>query len=553
MSDEVQKLKDEISQAAAEEEQLFPPPPPPAEPAPPVFTPQEIDDAFARNEFGDAMLAVKLLRGKYCFDNTAKLPYRFNGIVWELDVNNSYMLEMEKLSPLYYGKLQEAQKTVGELKSTGADKEEIKEAKGLVKAYAGRIKQLDSTTRAKKVFEHASSGDGRIGISGREWNTNPLLLPCTNCVVDLETGKMVPGRHDQYFNKTTGTEYLGMHFEAPLWDDILDKALCRDEELKEYFLHSLGCAVLGWQTKDFFVAYGPQSNNAKSLIYDTLMKVIGAFSLVFPVTLLTEKNQDKDADAPSSQIGSFDGIRFAVSSEANASQRFDFGKVKEFTSGGDKVRIREHYARHFKEFSFAHTPVLHTNRIPTTRGVDKGFYTRMRVLPFFAQFIKPEDGPADPANNIYHRIPRSVLEEQLLREYPGILAMCVRYARKVVLLGDMPPPPTCVTKHTDEYKEDQDLVGAFLRDCCEMSESNEEQMKMIYAAFFCWCVQEKKIHEKKVWAMRTLSDELRVRPGITRRESNKVFYGGIGLTNHWEGEAIMHLAREDKRRKVEKD
>ena len=102
-----------------------------------------------------------------------------------------------------------------------------------------------------------------------------------------------------------------------------------------------------------------------------------------------------------------------------------------------------------------------------------------------------------------------------------------------IKLGDMPRPPECVLSETKEYKEEQDLVGRFLLECCEYTSAGKEQMKNIYAAFKWWCIREKGFTPKDVWSQNNLGINFKMRPELTKIESNKVFYSGIRIRPEW--------------------
>lgn len=501
---------------------------------PPQFSDKELQEALEANEFGDANLAVKLMRGRFCYDNSAATPYRFNCTHWLVDINNDWRLEVGKLADEYDRIASAHRLTYAQAVKDGAGKEELKILERRGKPWASRVKSLRTRKRVRDVWELAVSGPDRLGISGQNWNSNPLLFPCKNCVIDLETGKKLKGDPGHYFNRASGIEFTKLNAESKFWCDFLDKIFCGDRELREYFEFFMGAAITGIQTKDFFCAYGPTADNGKSMIFWALQKVLGEFAGTLPVETLIEEKFSRNPDAPSHTRLKLYGLRLAVTSEAQSGQQFSLAKIKQFTSGGDALEARGVSAKHSVEFDQQHTLVLHTNFLPTAKGSDSGFYTRLKVLPFMAKFIPPHVGPEDPAAHIYHQIPRHVLEKKIIKAAPAILAMCVRNAIKFLKRGDMPQAPPSVMRHSDEYRQEQDLVGQFLRECAVFEQFASTQAKYVYNAFVKWCMDERSIQRKYVLSQRAVGDELKARPELRRVHNGRVTnYEGIRLENKW--------------------
>ena len=488
------------------------------------ITEDEIESASWLNQVGDAALLVRLLGGKFVFDNRLERTYRFNASHWHPDANCDFRRAMFGLADLYaaigakYAKL-----------FTETDDKNFQTRRD---RYNERASKCRSLQRMNSVWRIATSGDGSLGISGDEWNQHPTLFPCANGVIDLETGKLLPGDPKQYFCFASPYEFHGLHAEAVLWDDILDKALCKNRDLRDYFDYFAGFACTGIQTKQFFCALGPGGNNGKSVIFDTMARILGGFAGTVPVELFLEQKYSKSADGPSPSILKLRGLRLAVTSEAQRSHRFSLAKVKQLT-GGDILEARGLYVHEPIEFPQTHSCVLHSNSLPMAAGNDAAFYNRLRVLKFAAQFIPPQEGAEDPARNIWHQIPRNRLNVELEKCGPGILAWYVRCAIRALKLGDMPTAPACVMEETGEYREEQDLIGQWMAQCTVPDENNQEQMKDLHAAFGRWCVEEMNTPKDKVMSMKSMAADFKTRPGLEKIVSRVIYYKGIRIIDEW--------------------
>ncbi len=520
-------IKSQVEAAVAEEESRRPVDPEPREEEPdltelaPGITVSDVESAFRFNELGDAFLAIRLMRGKFCYDHVLEKPFRFNCTHWFRDKNCSWRKALFEVSDLY---AMRAQYYWDQANQSG-EKEDAKRAE----AWSKRVNACRKMSRIRDIWSGATSGDGSLGISGDEWNKTPTLLPCLNAVIDLETGKPIPPDPKQYFNKAATAAFNGLHEEAPFWMETIHKALRYQPDLIDYFEHLVGFAATGIQTKDFICAYGPKGNNGKSVIFEWLLKILGDFAGTIKVEMLLEGSLMRSPDGPSPAVLKLRGLRMACTSEASDKHRFNMAKIKGLCSGGDRMEARGINASDIVEFVPECTLILHSNALPKASGNDEAFYRRLKVLKFDARFIKPEEGPEDPGNHIYHEISRQEVDRRLAAEAPGILAWVVRCAMKALRRGDMPPAPKCVLLETNQYRNEQDLVGHFLRECTDPDPLNQEQMKDIYLAFRNWCRKEQMIPDKVIMSQNKLGSDLKQRPGLERFQSNKTFYKGLRI------------------------
>jgi len=63
-----------------------------------------------------------------------------------------------------------------------------------------RIKQLHTLDGKGSIITLARSGRNSLGITGNEWDPDPLLLGCRNGVIDLKSGIFRAGSPDDFIN-----------------------------------------------------------------------------------------------------------------------------------------------------------------------------------------------------------------------------------------------------------------------------------------------------------------------------------------------------------------
>jgi phage/plasmid-associated DNA primase len=114
------------------------------------------------------------------------------------------------------------------------------------------------------------------------------------------------------------------------------------------------------------------------------------------------------------------------------------------------------------------------------------------------------------------------LPAKLKAELPGILAWAVRGCLE--WQRDGLKPPEVVKAATDVYRAEQDVLAAFLDECCVLNRRAEVKAADIYEAYTEWCDRTGEYAEKQ----RKFGESLAGR-GFERFTNNGVRYRGLGL------------------------
>ena len=119
----------------------------------------------------------------------------------------------------------------------------------------------------------------------------------------------------------------------------------------------------------------------------------------------------KDRPEVRNDLADLAGTRYVYAVESQEGKRLAEGLVKQMTGGVDAMKARFLYEELF-EFRPMFKAYLGTNHLPQIKDSDDAIWERIRRIPFTVQIPK-EDRDKD-------------LEEQLLKELPGILAWAVQ-------------------------------------------------------------------------------------------------------------------------------
>jgi putative DNA primase/helicase len=223
------------------------------------------------------------------------------------------------------------------------------------------------------------------------------------------------------------------------------------------------------------------------------------------------------------------GKRLVVGIETEEGRRLAESLVKDLT-GGDRLRARR-MREDFWEFAPTHKVVLCTNHKPTITGDDHAIWRRIRLIPFTVPFWNPDVPGAAYSGRPEELRQDKGLREKLDAELPGILAWCLRgclewQANKQT---NGLQTPVEVMAATREYRDEQDVIGQFIAECCQVgSKDYRGKASDLYAAFQIWAAD----NDGTRWTQRKFGIRLGER-GFQRYTNDGVRYEGVALNHDW--------------------
>lgn len=357
------------------------------------------------------------------------------------------------------------------------------------------------SARAIEAMLRLAQTEPEIALSVDRLDADPFLLACANGTLDLRTGELRP--HDSADMISLGTEIpYDPDATCPRWERFLREVFDGDEELVAFLRHAIGYSLTG-DTREhaLFILHGAGCNG-KSTLMETVKLVLGGFALTASFDTFVRKRNDRNA---TNDLARLHRARLVMASESGQGRRLDEAVVKEVT-GGDTIAPRFLYAEHF-EFRPQFKLWLRTNHRPRVDGGDDAIWRRVRLIPFEVSFEGRED---------------KELAETLAAELPGILRWavegCLEWQAEGLAL------PAKVRAATEEYRRDEDVLGAFLAECCELEPTAAVSKSDLRAAYDEFCAEQ---GEKPLTAS-VLGREL-VRRGITSSGDGRRTYRGLRL------------------------
>jgi putative DNA primase/helicase len=328
-------------------------------------------------------------------------------------------------------------------------------------AIAKHALASESDQRISAMIALAQS---EVSITPDMLNGYPWHLNCLNGTVDLRTGHLLPHQMEHFITKLAPVSY-DPKATCPRWLEFLRRIMDGNNQLIDFLQRAVGYALTGETSEQcFFIFYGSGANG-KSTFLQAMSYVLGDYSMSTPTETLLVKRRG----AIPNDVARLKGARFVVACEADAEQRLAESLIKQMT-GGDTISARFLHQEWF-DFEPSHKVFFGTNHKPVIKGTDYAIWRRIRLVPF--EITIPE-GERDKS-----------LPEKLKEEAAGILAWavqgCLKWQRQGLGVSEE------VKAATDNYREEMDVLGEFLKDRCRQSPDSRVSSKNLFEAYTAWC------------------------------------------------------------------
>lgn len=336
-----------------------------------------------------------------------------------------------------------------------------------------------SPREQRQAFAFASESKGRldamialgghvppISCQAAAFDLDSWQLCTPTGIVDLHAdGGVTPCRPEAMLSRCTRARVDSMAY-APVWTAFIEQIFCGDNELRDWVQRAVGLSLIGVQRDHLFLfCWGSSGGNGKSTFLNAILHALGDYGVSLPPGLLIAKK----FEAHPTELADLEGARMAVGAEVPKGAAWDEVRIKSL-SGGDPVKARR-MRQDFSEFPATHTLWISGNDKPRIQGTDGGIWRRVRLVPFAGQFTHAADLdlPAKFATQA---------------EMDGILSWCLDGAREYAAhgLGKC----AAVESATACYREDEDLIGQFLKDRCTLGTTLTVEKAKMREALNCW-------------------------------------------------------------------
>jgi len=260
--------------------------------------------------------------------------------------------------------------------------------------------------------------------------------------------------------------------ECPQFERFLETVLPNDA-IRAFIQRYLGYCLTALTAEQVFVFFYGQGRNGKSTLVDLICRLLGDYSTTVPFETLAGDDRRKGSEATPDLVR-VPGARLVRASEPETGMKFRESMVKSLTSGEPILirRMREEFIEIYPTFKL----IISGNHRPDIRGGDDGIWRRVLLVPWEVQIPKDKVDRALP--------------EKLWQERAGILNWMIAGALSYLECGLQIPEE--VRAATEEYRDQSDAYGAFLRAACEVTGEDADMVSPgdLYAAFKVFCERQ---------------------------------------------------------------
>jgi putative DNA primase/helicase len=370
------------------------------------------------------------------------------------------------------------------------------------KAIATWANKSEGAGRLEAMLRLAQS-EAEVVVRPEQLDADTFAFNVLNGTINLRTGTLQPHRRDDLLTELAPVEY-DPAATCPTWLAFLDRVLAGDAQLIAFVQRALGYAMTGDTSEQVLFLLHGTGANGKSTLIEAVRGLLGDYAQQADFTTFLSMRDD---GRPRNDIARLVGARFVAAIEVEGGKRLNESLVKQLT-GQDTITARYLY-REFFEFIPRFKIFLAANHKPTVREMNHALWRRVRLVPFTVT-IPPEERDRD-------------LPVKLRAELPGILAWTVRgcldWQRHG--LGE----PEAVQSATRAYRDEMDVLGAFIADACVVHADAHVGADALYQQWREWCERSGERPGKQAAFRQRLIE----RAFNQRKHESGLRWHGIGL------------------------
>jgi putative DNA primase/helicase len=287
--------------------------------------------------------------------------------------------------------------------------------------------------------------------------------------------------------------------KAPLFDEFMER-IQPDAKMRGFLQRWLSLSMTALTGEQKFAFFYGSGANGKSVLVDLIARMFGDYATTAKIESLTGRNRRGGGDA-TPDLMPLVGARMVRASEPEEGERLQEGTIKELT-GGEPVLVRALHSD-FIEVHPHFKLTISGNHKPDIRGTDDGIWRRVLLVPFDISIPAAERDEK--------------LGEKLWLERDGIFRWLVDGLIDYLESGLQEPDE--VLEATQEYRDESDPIGTFLKDSCVVSgnPSDFTTARDLMDGFNLWL----DLKGEAMWGSRTVSLKIKHLAGRYRDPTTK--------------------------------
>jgi len=461
------------------------------------------------SDVGQAKIFARENQGKLLYSKATGYMF-YNGSYWEENELKAQIAVQDLTEKQLADAETEIQKYQAELSKRGLidkakprNEDEVKLIE-LFKHAQDYKKFVVKHRDSKYISATMKEASPMLGVDIEKFDSDAFLLNMPSGTYNLKTGELQKHNPNDFITKQTAVDISNEG--ADIWQNALQTIFQGDNELINYVQEIAGMAAIGKIIIEALIICTGRGGNGKSTIWNTIEKVLGSYSgTLSSEVLIVRMNRNVKPE-----IAELKGKRLIIAPELEEGMRLSESMLKQLCST-DKISAEKKFKDPFS-FTPSHQIILYTNPLPRVGSTDDGTWRRIIVIPFKAKFTG--------RNEIKN------FSDYLFENAGGAILKWIVEGTKRFIANDFKlQSPQAVQDAISEYKDDNDWLGHFITDCCDIDISAEIPSKELYENYCVYCnkMNEFARHQKD------FNSALQIR-GFERKKTNKCnIFKGIKL------------------------
>lgn len=350
-----------------------------------------------------------------------------------------------------------------------------------------------------------------VQVNLNSLDSDDYLINMNNGTFNLKTYELQQHKKDDYISKSVGYDY-DVTTKCPKWLVFLDRLFrsrADKDQIIAFIQRAAGYTLTGVTSEEILLMCWGSGQNGKSVMLEVLRGVLGEYAVVTEGSTFIQSRY-ADASRPRNDIARLSGARMVCASENASETHLDEVIIKKLTSCEDRISARFLNKEYF-EFKPKFKIWWAFNHQPQITDQTFSIWRRIKLLPF-EEKITEEERDRDLAN-------------KLKTELPGIFNWAVEGLKQYNERGLQ--EPIGITKSTNEYKDQQDILSEFFTYSVEIGKGGEMKANDLYLSYVQYNNME-NANERPMSS--TKFGKILIDKGLKReRNMHGIYYKGIRI------------------------
>lgn len=341
-------------------------------------------------------------------------------------------------------------------------------------ARSSRRRHAKSTAGSSKLTNALQEARPYIARKVEDLNSDRLSVNCLSGTIDFVKvedeesdpsdpryryeARLRPHRQTDYITKLVAANWQeGVPAQPKQFLNFL-KRVQPDPMMRAFLKRFSGYVLTGLIVEQVLLFFYGIGSNGKSTFTDLLCHIMGDYAVTLSIDSFSGESRKGGGEA-TPDLARLPGARLVSASEPEANVKLKDALIKMLT-GGERIpvrRLREDFFEVDPHFKI----ILSGNHKPVITDDSDGIWRRVLLVPWLVQIPKPERDRG--------------LIDRLRGERDQVFAWMVEGAVDYLNFGlDVPPS---VYAASEEYRQESDPVGAFIRMACLVTGEPQDEEK----------------------------------------------------------------------------